>query len=172
MLDAIVELVASDGYASTTVGAIAAAAGVSRSTFYEQFLDKEDCFRAAYDEVTAQAIEALVAAGAKAGDDPRRRLAAGIEAYLRWLAEHPQAATTFVIEVHTAGPQALEQRAQVLKRFCDVISDSRPEVRPAAVMALITSVDAMAHECLRKGRADKLPEQADDALYVAERLLR
>jgi AcrR family transcriptional regulator len=171
ILDAIVALVAGDGYANTTVGEIASEAGVSRSTFYEQFESKEDCFRAAYDDVAARLIEAIREAASPTGDDPAARLAAGIRAYFDWSAEHPAAAATFVIEIHRAGPEALEQRSQVLRRFCDVISDRRPGVRPAAVMALITSIDAMAHECLRKGKAEQLREQADDALYVASRLL-
>jgi AcrR family transcriptional regulator len=171
MLDAIVELVARDGFANTTVGSIAAEAGVSRSTFYEQFESKEDCFRAAYDDVAAQLIDAIRAAADPIGGDPAARLAAGIRAYFEWSASHPAAAATFVIEIHRAGPDALEQRSQVLQRFCEVIAERRPEVRPAAVKALITGIDAMAHECLRKGKAEMLREQADDALYVAERLL-
>ena len=165
------ELVARDGYAQTTVGEIAALAGVSRSTFYEQFESKQDCFRVAYDDVAAQLIEAIRYAAAPIDDDPPARLAAGMRAFFDWTADHPAAAATFVIEIHRAGPAALEQRSQVLKRFCDVISARRPSVRPAAVMALITSIDAMAHECLRKGKAEQLREHLDDALYVAQRLL-
>jgi AcrR family transcriptional regulator len=172
ILDAIVALVAREGYANTTVGEIASEAGVSRSTFYEQFESKEDCFRAAYDDVAARLIEAIREAASPVGDDPAARLASGIRAYFEWSAEHPAAAATFVIEIHRAGPEALEQRSQVLQRFCEVIAERRPEVRPAAVKALITGIDAMAHECLRKGKAEELRKQADDALYVAQRLLR
>src|SRR4051812_45618287 len=114
ILDAIVELVARDGYAHTTVGDVAAEAGVSRSTFYEQFESKEDCFRAAYDDVAARLIEAIREGASPIGDDPAARLAAGIRAYFEWSAEHPAAAATFVIEIHRAGPAALEQRSQVL----------------------------------------------------------
>jgi AcrR family transcriptional regulator len=171
LLEAIVEMVATHGYAGTTVGAVAAAAGVSRSTFYEQFEDKEDCFRAAYDDVATAMIDAIRAAAAPLADDPPARLAAGIRAYLNWLASHPAAAATFVVEVHTAGPQALDQRAAVFQRFCEVIAERRPEVKPAAVMALISSVDAMSHACVRQGRAAKAHELAEDALYVARKLL-
>src|ERR687893_1487221 len=86
LLDAFVELVASHGYASTTVGGIAAKAGVSRTTFYELFDSKEDIFRAAYDDVTGQMIEFIVAAAGRAGDDPGEGLIAGIQAYFAWAA--------------------------------------------------------------------------------------
>ena len=170
MLDAIVELVAAHGYAGTTVGGIAAKAGVSRTTFYEQFDSKEDCFRAAYEAVAGKVVEAIVAAAAKV-EDKADQLRAGIDAYLRYGAEHPAAAATFIVEVHTAGPDALEQRFQMLKRFCEVIDGYVPDIRPAASMAFVVSVDAMAHNLIRRGRADELEKLSSDAHYVAEKLL-
>jgi AcrR family transcriptional regulator len=170
MLDAIVELVASHGYARTTVGGIAATAGVSRTTFYEQFESKEDCFRLAYDAVAGQLVEAISTASAGI-EDKRAQLAAGIDAYLNWFAAHPAAAATFIVEVHTAGPEALEQRAAVLKRFCEVIDANAPDTPPAASMAVIASIDSMAHDLVRQGRAAELGRLADEARYVAEKLL-
>jgi hypothetical protein len=38
-------------------------------------------------------------------------------------------------------------------------------------MAVITSIDAMAHDLIRRGRASDLPKLAADAHYVAEKLL-
>jgi AcrR family transcriptional regulator len=170
MLDAIVELVATHGYARTTVGGIAAQAGVSRTTFYEQFESKEDCFRVAYDAVAGKLVEAIVASAAGI-EDKRAQLRAGIDGYLRYCAEHPAAAATFIVEVHTAGAEALEQRHQVLKRFCEVVDAYVPDVPPAASMAVITSIDQMAHDMIRKGRAADLPKLSADAHYVAEKLL-
>jgi AcrR family transcriptional regulator len=170
MLDAIVELVATHGYARTTVGGIAAQAGVSRTTFYEQFATKEDCFRAAYDAVAGQIVEAIAE---KAGgiEDKREQLGAGIDAYLAWSAEHPAAAATFIVEIHTAGPEALEQRFQVLKRFCEVIDQNAPDTPPSASMAVVVAIDAMAHDLIRRGKASELPKLSADARYVAEKLL-
>jgi AcrR family transcriptional regulator len=170
MLDAIVELVAKHGYARTTVGGIAAKAGVSRTTFYEQFESKEDCFRAAYDAVAGKLVEAIVAA-AGGIEDKREQLRAGIDAYLKYCADHPAAAATFIVEVHTAGPEALEQRHQVFKRFCEVIDAYVPDIRPAASMAVITSIDSMAHDLIRRGSAADLPKLSSAAHYVAEKLL-
>jgi AcrR family transcriptional regulator len=170
MLDAIVELVAEHGYARTTVGGIAAKAGVSRTTFYEQFESKEDCFRAAYDAVAGQMVKAI-AERASGIEDKREQLHAGIDAYLKYGAEHPAAAATFIVEIHTAGPEALEQRFQVLKRFCEVIDANAPDTPPAASMAVVVSIDAMSHDLIRRGKADDLPKLSSDAQYVAEKLL-
>jgi AcrR family transcriptional regulator len=170
MLDAIVELVAAHGYAGTTVGGIAAKAGVSRTTFYEQFESKEDCFRAAYDAVCGQIVQAI-AARAGGIEDKREQLRAGIEAYFEYGAKRPAAAATFIVEVHRAGPEALEQRFQVLKRFCEVLDQNAPDTPPAASMAAIVAIDAMAHDLIRRGKAGDLPKLSDDAQYVAEKLL-
>jgi AcrR family transcriptional regulator len=42
----MVGAVAAKGYAATTVADVLVRARVSRSAFYEQFRDKEDCFLA------------------------------------------------------------------------------------------------------------------------------
>jgi AcrR family transcriptional regulator len=170
MRGAIVDLVAAHGYAGTTVGGIAAKAGVSRTTFYEHFESKEDCFRVAYDAVCGEIVQAI-AARAAGIEDKREQLRTGIEAYLDYGAEHPAAAATFIVEVHRAGPEALEQRSQVLKRFCEVLDQNSPDTPPAASMAAIVAIDAMAHDLIRRGKASEVPKLAADARYVAEKLL-
>src|ERR1044072_7319638 len=56
LLEAAARIVATKGYAAATVGDLTKEAGVSRTTFYELYEDKEACFLAAYDN----AVEALV----------------------------------------------------------------------------------------------------------------
>ncbi len=56
LLEAAVRVVAAKGYGAMTVGDLTKEAGVSRTTFYELFEDKEACFLAAYDN----AVEVLV----------------------------------------------------------------------------------------------------------------
>ena len=55
------------GFDATSVEDLLRTSGVSRATFYEQFDDKLDCFRAAEDEMVAAAISA-VADGFGEGD--------------------------------------------------------------------------------------------------------
>src|SRR3954449_5882078 len=59
LLDAIANVVAEKGYAATRVADITDYAGVSRKTFYELFTDKEDCFLAAYDAITALLMDRM-----------------------------------------------------------------------------------------------------------------
>jgi AcrR family transcriptional regulator len=55
--------VAEHGYRDASVGRIAAAAGVSRQTFYDYFSTKEECYVACYDLFESHALEAVRDAG-------------------------------------------------------------------------------------------------------------
>ena len=59
LLEAAMRVVAEKGYGAMTIGDLTKEAGVSRTTFYELFEDKEACFLAAYDN----AVDAARAAG-------------------------------------------------------------------------------------------------------------
>ena len=61
-------VVASKGYAATTVADLTKQAGVSRTTFYELFDDKEACFLTAYDS----AVDILVRRISSAYEAERR----------------------------------------------------------------------------------------------------
>src|SRR3954449_330700 len=73
MHEGVVRAVAEKGYPATTVTDIIGNAGVSRSTFYEHFSDKEDCFLSAYDEGAEVHFQQVVRAGVRAPDDPFAR---------------------------------------------------------------------------------------------------
>ena len=59
MLDAMAQAVATKGYAETTVADVVRVAGVSRKTFYQQFSNKQDCYRAAFDRAAGRVNAAL-----------------------------------------------------------------------------------------------------------------
>src|SRR3954447_6549468 len=62
ILDAILDVVGEHGYAGATVAHVTTAAGVSRTTFYEQFRNKQDAFLTAYDQLGQQFLADLAAA--------------------------------------------------------------------------------------------------------------
>ena len=55
---AMVEAVARHGFAGTTLRELVALAGVSKTTFYEHFECKQDCFLATFDEIVAEVTRA------------------------------------------------------------------------------------------------------------------
>jgi len=74
---------------NASIADIAEMAGVSKPVLYRYFEDKDDLYRAvgtwAADGVLAVLLEALLA-----DTDPRTKVNAGCEAYLRFIAAHPK----------------------------------------------------------------------------------
>jgi AcrR family transcriptional regulator len=121
LLEAMAGCVAEQGYAATTVAQVIARAGVSRKTFYEHFADKHACFLAAwevgYEILLGQVVQAVSGAGTW-----QEQLRVGAQAFLEVLAAEPHFARSFLIEVLSAGEDALERRAEIHRRFADVIA--------------------------------------------------
>src|SRR5918997_1938414 len=83
LLRAMAGVVADKGYAAATVADVVRTAGVSRTTFYEQFRSKEDCFLEAYRAGVDALIDDVRAAVRATGGDWRAQLRAGMRAYLQ-----------------------------------------------------------------------------------------
>src|SRR5215207_4006692 len=78
---AMVEAVARHGYADTTLRELVTLAGVSKSTFYEHFRSKQDCFLAAFDDIVEDMGRRVGEAFDRPGD-LRARVTAAVGALL------------------------------------------------------------------------------------------
>ncbi len=176
LLFAIAQVVAEKGYAATTVADIVDRASVSRSTFYEQFPDKEACFLAAFDFGVEYVLGKMREAWETldAGDDWRAHVRSDLTTYLKVLAAEPAFARALHVEVLAAGPAALERRAQMFTLFSGRTRASNELARaqeptlpelPAATFAMHTGgLDEMVREWLRTRGPETLPELAEPAL--------
>ncbi|HLI61125.1 MAG TPA: TetR/AcrR family transcriptional regulator [Solirubrobacteraceae bacterium] len=81
LLDAGLELFGTIGYASSTIEGVCAEASLNARYFYEQFRHREDLLRAVYVRQARGVLEEVRAALA-AERDPRRRLEAGLRAFV------------------------------------------------------------------------------------------
>ena len=151
-------------------------ASVSRSTFYEQFPDKEACFLAAFNFAVACVLGEMGSAWETlaAGDDWRAHVRSDLTTYLNVLATEPAFARSLHVEVLAAGPAALERRAQMFTLFAGrtqrvhelarAQEPSLPEL-PVVAFALHTGgLDEMVREWLRTRGPETLPELAEPAL--------
>ena len=120
LLRAVAEVVATKGYADTTVTDVIAAAGVSRATFYEQFSDKLDCFLAAFSAASARIFGGLASSVPRGG--AATTLGDLIGAYLGALVADPVSARVFLVDIHAAGPAGIALRADGQKRFAAAIA--------------------------------------------------
>ena len=175
MVDAMAQAVAAKGYAATTVGDVVGGAGVSRKTFYEHFVDKEECFLAAWET----GVDVLFGAIAHAQQDvvePIERMRLGIRSYLRTLADEPAFARTFLIEVVAAGPRAEARRARVHARFAELLAASHEHARsqidglpllPQPIFrAAVGAINELVSDYVRTGRTADLPELEETILHL------
>lgn len=180
LLEAIVHLVAGNGYAATRVQDVTSYARVSRTTFYEQFADKEECFLAAYNAGAHAHLEQVGAAIARASD-PLERLRAATFAYVEVLAAEPDYARTFLVEIHRAGPRALEARVAIHGRYAELLKGwyaaSAEELGLATPLpdevfeASVAASDAVVATCVRQDAGERLVEIVPTLLYIELSLL-
>ena len=183
VLDAMSVVVAERGYANATVADVVRAAGVSRTTFYEQFASKEACFLEAYRhgvEATLDRVRAAVhAVGTGAGW--RVHLRAGIRAYLHALSERPHVARTYLLEIHAAGPEALQARDEARRKFAERYQASFEQARledpeaqrphPDMLFVLSAGTEELCAERVRSDGPHALPDLEDVFCASAEALL-
>jgi AcrR family transcriptional regulator len=118
LMEATIELIATQGYAATTISDLLVRAGVSRKAFYRNFTDKRECLLAAYDVIVAASIERI--AGAAAGprasamaEDPRT----GLEALFDHVIENPRFPRLVFVEIRAAGAEGLARREQLVGAY-------------------------------------------------------
>ncbi len=184
LLAGAAEAVAAKGYAATTVADILKLAGVSRTTFYQLFDDKLDCFlaacRMASDVVVTVIVEALASTAGRDDITPVEKLDRVLDAYLHTLADNPVLARVFLVEVYAAGPAAIRQRRESLDQFIDVIVAILPDGstplgagsdRRFAATVLAGAVSSLVTTAVGAGEGDRLPGMREPLMALATRLL-
>jgi AcrR family transcriptional regulator len=111
LLDAALDVVGQRGYAAATVADITTTAGVSRTTFYEQFRNKLDAFLAAYDEFGKAFLADIAGTPTTA---PVDTLSAAGERLVEWGRRRPLACRAFLLEIHAVGEEGLEHRDRMM----------------------------------------------------------
>ncbi len=93
------------GLDETSVEDLLRLSGVSRSTFYDLFDDKVDCFRAAEEEVVGMAIAAIAERLGSDGDALERARSA-LDGFVELVVAQPAAARMCLVDGYAAGPEA------------------------------------------------------------------
>jgi AcrR family transcriptional regulator/DNA-binding MarR family transcriptional regulator len=159
MIAALAEVARERGVVATTVAHVVARSGVSRRTFYELFEDREDCFRAAFDQAVEHAAQRVVPAF-RAGRSWRERIRGGLGALLEFLEDEPDLGALCVVDALGAGRQALDRRAEVVGVLIDAVDEGRVEVKgrlsPTRLTseAVVGAVLAVLHARLVAGDGD------------------
>jgi AcrR family transcriptional regulator len=158
----MVAAVAEHGFANTTVRELVTLAGVSKSTFYNHFESKQECFLATFDTIVDQLIEAVTAAFA-APEELRDKMVAALTVFMRLAVDHPQAAALVAVDSLTLGPPGVAHREAASERFQQMMDLSLVDAAGATEMpkrttqALVAGVRAIAYWRLRAGTQAELP---------------
>ena len=106
---AMVEAVARHGFTDTTLRELVSLAGVSKSTFYEHFENKQDCFLSTFDYIGLE-VERRVDDAFDRPGDLREKITAGITTAFTVIAEEQAAASLVTVESLTLGAAAVPHR--------------------------------------------------------------
>jgi AcrR family transcriptional regulator len=163
---AIVELIATRGYAALRIVDLTKLAHVSRPTFYSLYTDKEDLLISAYDDIAARAGSAIMQA--YDGDrPPSERLELAIRAFAELTAAEPDAMSLFLFGAFGAGAKTLERRNDSLDGFERAIDASRrraalPPTANLTVKLIVGGLREVAATRLRERRVSELPGLAGE----------
>jgi AcrR family transcriptional regulator len=168
MLDAV----GSSGYDGTSVRTVLAKTGLYRQAFYDNFPDKDACYLEAFDFGVSR-LEALVTAAAEAEESWQGKLRAGLSAFLDALDKEPDVGRALIVEVHAAGPEVLERRAELMKRVADFIDSARDvpgdgeSPPPIAPEGIVAGIHAIVHARLATGATEGFRELLPEFMYFA-----
>jgi AcrR family transcriptional regulator len=161
---AMVASIAERGYEATTITSLLKDAGVSSSSFYEQFADMQECLVAAIEALAGPALETVEAGLERPGDRDLAKQA--FEALFEQIVAQPAAAKMCFVDVYAAGPEGVALVDRTIDAFEVLVKqmlDQMPgyEAMPSEVSrALIGGVQKVIHKRLYRGQVEELLELA------------
>jgi AcrR family transcriptional regulator len=169
---AIVAAVAKYGYAAMTVTQVVSLAGVSRTTFYKHFSDKEGCFLATYDLIAAIATERISRAY-RTPTDWQQRLRAAFQVFAEIIVDERDAAHLVLVDALGAGHRVLEHRERITATFETMLRQSfdaapqRALVSDTTIRAIVSGIRRVAYHRLLTGEPEQLNNVLEDLLAWA-----
>jgi AcrR family transcriptional regulator len=162
MLHSAAQVVAQYGYGQMSVARVTGGARVSRRTFYDVFVDREDCFLAVFDETVARVSErAIEAYTRQRGWQDQVR--SGLAALLEFLDGEPGTRSLLIVDALGAGPRVLARRAELVEQLGRALQDggrahSRHSVPPLTGEGVIGAVLSVIHTRLLQPHPGRLVE--------------
>ncbi|HEY5054156.1 MAG TPA: TetR/AcrR family transcriptional regulator [Solirubrobacterales bacterium] len=151
------------GYASLSVEQVVEQAGVSRSTFYENFKNKHDCVFAAH-EVIFDCLAAEVAEACAAVPDWPAKVSAAVVTSLTFVVDAPDEARLLSLDVVGADPGVARRVLASNERLAGMLRAGRRHYPDAerlpelTELALIGAVSSLLNGLFIDDRADRIEE--------------
>jgi AcrR family transcriptional regulator len=155
--------VARHGFVGTTVGELVSLAGVSKSTFYNNFADKQECFLATFETIVNVASE-KVAVAYRSQTGLEESLEAAFRRFAQIVEEETEAASLVVVDSLSLGEAAIEHRERAFRPFERMIHQSfrrepgDEQPTDLEVRVLVAGVWTIVYRCIRSGRPGELAD--------------
>lgn len=160
---ATVAVVAEHGYEATRVADVLRLAGVSRSAFYRHFDNKLECFLATLEAIAALARDRLADALEDESGSEADRLRSLFGAVVAMILAQPAAARLWLVEVHVAGPRAVDRVEQLAAgleaRVAEAVArtSAGPGMPDEGVRAVLGGLRQIVRTRVRHRREEELP---------------
>jgi AcrR family transcriptional regulator len=167
----MIAAVAENGYHGASITRIAAAAGISRRTFYTYFSSKEECFLDTYEQIADHIGASMEDAGAEEDDWPRC-VRAELHAMLEAFAANPNLVWFCLIAPPNAGGEITAPYRDLLQRLYTILTAGRPtspEIRePSKALAesLVGGIAILIVRQVKAGEGESLPDLVPDLLEL------
>lgn len=172
VLDAATEVFAERGFQRTTIDDVVAAAKVGVGSFYDLFDNKADCFVQAYERIVAGARE-RIAAAVPAGASWPEQACVALRALLELIEAEPVRAKVALVEVQTAGPEALTRHEETVDSVIPLLARGRAEnpalegVPSHLEEAIVGGLAWLLQQRLAQGEFEGVEAHLPDVLEIA-----
>lgn len=172
ILDAAIEVFAARGYQGTTIDDIVAAAKVGVGSFYDLFDNKPGCFVQAYERIVVDARQRIAAAVPADAEWPEQACAA-LRALLELIEAEPVRARVALVEVQTAGAEALTRHEETVDSVIPLLARGRAENPELAELpshieeAIVGGLAWLLQQRLAQGEFEGAEAYLPDVLEIA-----
>lgn len=170
ILQGMLEAVGTHGYEQATVQDAIASAGVYRQAFYDSFRDKEDCYLQALDAGSAW-VELAMREAAVGEMTWRGQLRGALTGLLGFLDRQPAVGRALLVEVHAAGPLAVQKRTEAMERASAAMDLAREESDNGApaisAEAVAAGILAVLHSRLAASQTSGFTRLLPELMYLA-----
>ncbi len=169
LLDGMARCLELQGYEATTIADVAAAARVSKRTYYEYFSVKQDCLLALYRRGADECMESMRAA-VDATPAHGDRVEAALRAMFEHFARHAARSKAVLLGIMSLGEQGLDVRKQGQRELIVILAEhagmSTDDLPPRVMEGLMGIVSEWTWGAFAAGTEDELPGQAAQAALM------
>lgn len=171
LVAAVARAMAEHGYAKFTVEHVVDAAGVSRTTFYEQFENKQEAVLVAHDVVFERFLGSLVRACNSEREWPLK-VKAAIGTALAFAVAEPEQAQLLVLDAIAADVDVTRRVLASNDHLAGLLSAGRQhsprgaELPDLTEKALVGAISAIVAGRLMSGEAERLPGLEDELVQL------